>query len=385
MRQPTKGFLSRHRRFGMHLAWVFVGLFAPLALAAPPHPAIGDTMTEKQVAAFAKLALSGIDREFPNKPSNVMTTRDSVRSPKELHPVFFGHFDWHSSVHGHWMLIRLLKTYPHSPTAPTIAQRLDARLSKEGLLAEAAYFDDKENRSFERMYGWAWALRLATELHAWDHAMGKKWAASYKPLEDRIVQLAKAYLPKLDWPIRCGFHPESAFALSQFLDYARTVGDHEFETLILAKSRTFYQNDQNYPAAYEPSGNDFFSAGLNEADLMRRVLDPKIYGIWLDQFFPGLASGKCGNLLVPVNVSDVTDGHLVHLAGLNLTRAWTMNGIAKALIDDQDPRRSVLQGAAAKHAEAGLSYVFTGHYEGEHWLASFAIYLLAEVGVTNVE
>ncbi len=337
-------------------------------------------MTEDQAAGFVKLALAGIDREFPNKTGHVTTGPDDLKTPRSMHPVFYGHFDWHSSVHGHWMLLRLLKKYPDAAFAFEVRGILKQRLTAEGLAAEAAYFQTKENRSFERMYGWAWALRLALELRTWDDADGREWAKNFMPLEKVITGLAKDYLPKLDWPVRCGFHPETAFPLGQMLDYARGTGDREFESLLLEKARAFYGKDRNYPTAYEPSGNDFFSPGLNAADLMRRVLPADEFGRWLADYFPELAAGKAGNLLTPVTVSDPTDGHLIHLAGLNLTRAWTMRGIASALADD-DARKKVLLDAAAKHADAGLGLVATGHYEGDHWLGSFAVYLLSGTGL----
>ncbi len=337
-------------------------------------------MTQEQAAGFVKLALAGIDREYPNKTGHVTTGPDDLRSPREMHPVFYGHFDWHSSVHGHWTLLRLMKEFPEAPYVPEVRRVLSGRFTKEGLEQEAGYFRAKENRSFERMYGWAWALRLALELRQWDDPDAKVWAANYAVLEKEIVSLAKGYLPKLDWPVRCGFHPETAFPLAQMLDYARATGDVEFERLLQEKAKAFYGKDRDYPVAYEPSGNDFFSPGLNVADLMRRVLPAAEYAAWLEAYFPGLAKGQAGNLLTPVKVSDPTDGHLIHLAGLNLNRAWTMRGIASVL-PEGDPRRQVLGEAAARHAEAGLALVSTGHYEGEHWLGSFAVYLLSGVGV----
>ena len=337
-------------------------------------------MTLEQAEGFVKLALAGIDREFPNKTSHVTTGPDDLKTPKQLHPVFYGHFDWHSSVHGHWMLVRLLKRFPAAPFAENVRETLDRRLTAEGLAAEAAYFRGKENRSFERLYGWAWALRLAMELRAWDDPDARRWAVNFTPLEKEITSLAKGYLPKLDWPVRCGFHPESAFPLAQLLDYARQTGDADFEKLIVAKSRAFYLNDKTYPTAYEPSGNDFFSPGLNVADLMRRVLPPDEFSVWLTAYFPDLALGKAGNLLTPVTVSDPSDGHLMHLAGLNLSRAWTMRGIASAL-PAGDARKAILLESSQKHTDAGLALVSSGHYEGDHWLASFAVYLLDRAGL----
>jgi hypothetical protein len=315
---------------------------------------------------FFALALKGIDREYPNKPGHVFKSDEDVRPPRELHPVFYGHFDWHSSVHGHWTLVRLLKRFPGHEKAAGVRRVLEGRFTEAGLRAEADYL--KANKSFERMYGWAWALRLGLELRTWDDPDGRRWAGRFAPVEAAIVANAREHLPKLDWPIRCGFHPETSFPLGQMLDYARGTGDKDFEDLLSRKCREFYGKDKRYPVAYEPSGHDFFSSGLNEADLMRRVLPAEEFDGWLAEFFPGLAG------------RDLEDGHLVHLVGLNLNRAWTMRGIAASLRTAGDPRRTVLLESAARHAEAGLKQVFSGSYEGEHWLGSFAVYLLTETG-----
>jgi hypothetical protein len=339
-------------------------------------------MTDQQVISMSRLALDGIGREYPNKPSNVMIGQESVQSPREMHPAFYGCFDWHSSVHGHWLLVRVLKQYPDISIAKDIRACLEGSLTPEKMKAEAAYFRAKHNRSFERMYGWAWALRLAAELHGWDDEQGRRWAQAIDPLEKTIVSRARDYLPNLNWPIRTGVHQDSAFALAQILDYARLVGDRETETLIVERSRQYYLNDTDYPVRYEPSGEDFFSSGLNEADLMRRILSTDEFSAWLDDFFPTLRDGLLGNLLSPAEVSDITDGKLVHLAGLNFNRAWTMNGVASALPAD-DPRAVLLRTTANAHTKAGLQYVFSGQYEGEHWLATFAVYVLTNVGVTK--
>lgn len=344
--------------------------------------AVETRMDEKQRAVFVKMALAGLDREYPNKPGSVLTKREDLLSPREMHPVFYGHFDWHSSVHGHWMLVRCLRLDPKAPWAAEVRKVLDKRFTKEAFAKETEYFQSKENRSFERMYGWAWLLRLGQELRSWEDADANKWLAHLEPLESMIVGLAKEYLPKLDWPVRCGFHPESAFSLGQFFDWAKTAGDAEFEALIRVKAIQFYGKDRDYPVSYEPSGNDFFSPGLNAADLMRRVLDEEKFSQWLAGYFPELAEGRAGNLLEPVRISDPTDGQLIHLAGLNLTRAWTMKSIARSL-KEGDPRRAVLEKSSQAHEKAGLAMVSTGHYEGEHWLASFAVYLLSDVGLAD--
>ncbi|GAA5482342.1 DUF2891 domain-containing protein [Haloferula sargassicola] len=348
-------------------------------LAVLPAMGQGKAMTLEQATAFVELAEAGIDREFPNKTGHVTTGPDDLRTPRQMHPVFYGHFDWHSSVHGHWTLVRLLKLFPDAPFAGEVRELLGQRFGREALEAEAAYFRRKENRSFERMYGWAWLLRLSAELRSWNDPDAREWAERLKPLESEIVEAAKAYLPKLDWPVRCGFHPESAFPLGQMLDYAEVAGDAELAKLVREKAVAFYGKDRSYPVDYEPSGNDFFSPGLNVADLMRRVLPKDAFSTWLDGYFPDLKHGRAGNLLEPVQVSDPTDGHLVHLAGLNLSRAWTMQGIASVL-EAGDPRRTILEESAERHQAAGLESVASGHYEGDHWLGSFAVYLLTGVG-----
>lgn len=362
-----------------------LAVFASVGFAEPTGQVVllpGEALLPEQVALFAQLAMEGIPREFPNKPSNVMTGPESVLAPRALHPVFYGCYDWHSSVHGHWMLTRLARVYPDAPIASEIRALLDRQLVAEGLTAEAPYFDEQVNQSFERMYGWAWALRLATELHTWDDPDAKRWAANLRPLEQRIVQLTRDYLPRLTYPIRTGVHPDTAFALGQILDYARAVDDAQLEAQIVEFATAKYLSDRNYPARYEPSGEDFFSPAWNEADLMRRVLGPPEFAAWLERFLPGLAEedSAAASLLFPAVVSDVTDPKLVHLAGLNLSRGWTQNAVLASLPAD-DPRRAALEASVAAHTQAGLDYVFSGHYEGEHWLATFAVYLLTETGL----
>ena len=337
-------------------------------------------LTADQVTEFAKLALTGIPTEYPNKPSNVMNSIDDVQSPREMHPAFFGNFDWHSSVHGHWMLVRILRRHPNIEIAGRIRKTLNKQLTAEKLQAEAAYFSQKHNKSFERMYGWAWLLQLVRELHTWDDSDARTWRQNLVPLEEMILQRIHEYLPKLSFPIRVGTHTDTAFALSMELDYAKIVGDHKLAELVISKARQFYLSDRNYPAHYEPSGHDFFSSGFNEADLMRRILLAKEFTQWLDAFLPQLGNNGMGSMMQPVEVPDVTDGHLVHLAGLDLSRAWTMNGIASVL-PESDGRHRMLIASVDAHAKIGLQYVTSGHYEGEHWLATFAVYHLTDSGL----
>lgn len=342
-------------------------------------PELGARLTTEQVSAFAKLALANIHTEYPNKPGNVVWDEASVRTPRDMHPAFYGCFDWHSSVHGHWMLVRLLKDYPGHPMQAEIRQKLAENLTPVNLNKETDHFREEHNKRFERMYGWAWLLRLAAELETWDDQQGQEWRETIRPLENLLVANVFDYLPKLDWPIRTGVHPDLAFALGQELDYARVVGNEKLAALIRQRAKDYYLGDTDYPTKYEPSGQDFFSSCLNEADLMRRVLSQDEFVRWFGAYLPRLELGEGGNLLTPVTVSDVTDGYIIHLAGLNLSRAWCMKGIVAALPDD-DERVALLNTAAAAHAEKGFGYVFSGHYEGDHWLATFAIYLQAGVG-----
>ncbi len=333
------------------------------------------SLTEKEASHFASLALKCVNREFPNKPEHVINGAADVQSPKTLHPAFYGCYDWHSSVHGHWMLIRLLKTFEKLPESAQIRKALNANLTPANLKAEAAYMMQPNRQSFERTYGWAWLLKLAEELHSWDDVDGDNWADAMQPLVDGIVKSYKTFLPKQNYPIRTGVHPNTAFGLAFAFDYAKVIGDRELETLLEERSRTYFGKDANYPGAWEPGGEDFFSAALMEADLMRRVMKPAEFASWFQRFLPGVAEGDPASLLRPAVVTDRTDPKLVHLDGLNLSRAWCMRSIANAL-PANDRARAVLVRAAADHSAAALAHVASGDYAGEHWLASFAIYLL---------
>lgn len=372
---------ARALALGMVLGGI-VGIPSAAAKEAQEKlPMPGTAMTAAQVESFARLAMDGIVRPYPYKPGHVLIGDESLRPPRDAHPVFYGCFDWHSAVHSHWALVRLLRLYPQVPIAATIRKQLDGRFTAEKLQKEADFFAPKHNRAFERTYGWAWALQLARELRTFDDPDAKRWAKHFAPLEKVLVELTKAFLPRMHWPLRSGEHRDTAFALAFMHDYARDAGDDALRDLITTTAKKWYGRDVKYPIAYEPSGHDFFSAGLNEADLMRRILDGKAYHAWLDGFWPGLAKGKLGAWHAPVEVSDLEDGKLVHLVGLNLTRAWTLRGIASSFPGD-DPRHAVLTLRAAVHAKAGLEKVFSGSYAGEHWLGSFAVYMLTDAGIT---
>jgi hypothetical protein len=305
-----------------------------------------------------------------------MNDESEVQNPRRLHPVFYGCFDWHSAVHGHWMLVRLLRLFPDLPNAAEIRTALDENLSAENVRVEVVYLRQENRKSFERTYGWAWLLKLAEELHGWDDPDGKRWAANLAPLTQEIVARYMDFLPRQTYPIRTGVHPNTAFGIAFAWDYARAVGNDDLETMLVERSNAYYGNDERYPAAWEPGGEDFFSPSLMEADLMRRVLDPAEFKEWFHRFLPELANGGYKSLLEPAIVADRSDPKIVHLDGLNLSRAWCMAGVASALPED-DATRKVLLDSAARHAEDALAHVATGNYEGEHWLASFAVYLLS--------
>lgn len=353
----------------------FAAVLTGLVLTAPTHSAEPTTLTRDQASAFARLALKAIAKEYPNKPEHIMTGPGDVKVPRELHPAFYGSFDWHSSVHGHWMLVRLVHRFPDLPEAKAVRATLNRHLNAANLKAEADYFARAESKSFERPYGWAWLLKLAEELHGWDDPDGKAWAKNLQPLADVIAGRYIEFFPKQTYPIRTGVHPNTAFGLAFAHDYARATGDAKLRALIEERARTYFGKDADVPAAWEPGGADFFSPSLMEADLMRRVLPAAEFHTWFQAFLPGAAKGEPKALFVPATVTDRTDLQLVHLDGLNLSRAWAMHGVARALPAD-DPARKALLDSAARHMEAGLKHVSSGDYAGEHWLASFAVYLL---------
>ena len=333
------------------------------------------SLTQAEASHFAALALKCIQKEYPNKPDHTINEAADVRSPRAMHAAFYGCFDWHSSVHGHWMLVHLLRLFPGMPEAPGIRGALDANLSAESIRNEVAYLNQSNRASFERTYGWAWLLKLAEELHDWNDQDGKRWSQNLQPLADGFAGKYLSFLPKQNYPIRTGVHPNTAFGLAFGLDYARAVGNKKMESLIVERSRTYFARDKNYPASWEPGGEDFFSPALMEADLMRRVMSKTEFAAWFHGFLPAVPSGAPKALLQPAIVTDRSDPKLVHLDGLNLSRAWCMRSIAVAL-PQNDPARRVLARSAAAHAQAALVHVASGNYEGEHWLASFAVYLL---------
>lgn len=334
------------------------------------------SLSPAEASHFAQLALKCVTKEYPNKPDHVINDTSEVRNPRALHPAFYGCFDWHSSVHGHWMLVHLLRIFPKLPEAKEIRTALNQNLNAENLSVETAYLDQPNRQSFERTYGWAWLLKLAEELHQWDDPDGKQWSRNLHPLAEALAKRYISFLPKQTYPIRTGVHPNTAFGLAFAMDYAKEKSDRKLEEMIAERSRTYFGADVNYPAAWEPGGEDFFSPALMEADLMRRVMKPAEFQEWFHRFLPGVAREEPKGLLNPAMVTDRTDPKLVHLDGLNLSRAWCMRSIASAL-PLTDPARRILSESANRHAHDALAHVASGDYAGEHWLASFAVYMLS--------
>jgi len=329
---------------------------------------------------FARLALACVGKEYPNKISHTLNSDADVAPPRKLTPAFFGCYDWHSSVHGHWLLARLVRTYPNASFAGTAREALRQSLTVENIAAEAAYLRGEGRASFERPYGLAWLLQLAAELRDWDDPDAREMAANLRPLEQVALERLNNWLPKLSHPVRIGEHDQTAFALGLMLDYAHQAANTNFANLLESKARQFYLGDKNCPLEYEPSGEDFLSPCLGETDVMRRVLPSRDFAVWLQTFLPQISRAKNGSWLEPVVSPDPGDPKLAHLDGLNLSRAWMLRGIASGL-QKGDKRLPIIVAAAEKHERAGLAAVTGEHYEGGHWLGSFAVYLVTRRGI----
>jgi len=336
-------------------------------------------LDQARAASFAKLALDCIEREYPNKISVELRSEADVRPPRALTPAFYGCYDWHSSVHGHWLLVRLLRRSPDADFAAAARAALARNLTAEHVAGELAFLRRHGDETFERPYGLAWLLQLAAELRDWDDLQGREWAQNLAPLEREAVQRLQHWLPKLTRPIRVGEHAQTAFAFGLALDWADRGGDAGFADALRARIREFYFDDRRCPLDYEPSGQDFLSPCLAEADLMRRVLAPREFAAWLDRFLPQIPRHASDTWLIPGEVRDHNDGKLAHLDGLNLSRAWMLQGIAMGL-PPRDPRLPALEAAMRRHAQAGLAAVSEANYYGSHWLGSFAAYLLTSSG-----
>ena len=338
-----------------------------------------DTKTAQR---FASLALACVHKEYPNHISHTLNSDADAAPPRKLTPAFYGCYDWHSSVHGHWLLVRLVRTFPDAPFVQPAREALRQSLTAENLAQEAAYLRGEGRASFERPYGLAWLLQLVAELREWDDPQAKEMAANLHPLEEVTLGRLNNWLPKLSNPVRIGEHDQTAFALGLILDYAHGSGDQKFADLVVSKAKQFYLSDESCPLAYEPSGEDFLSPCLGEADLMRRVLPSQEFARWLRVFMPQIPTSGESKWLQPVASPDPSDPKLAHLDGLNLSRAWMLEGIAVG-IPKTDKRLPSIMATAEAHKRAGLAAVTGEHYEGGHWLGSFAVYLVTKRGVSR--
>jgi hypothetical protein len=331
---------------------------------------------------FVEMMLSAVGREYPYHSLMVVGRDEDAIPPRLATPAFATCFDWHSSVHTHWGLVRALRCAPAAPWATRARAALGARLTAPNLEAEAAFFSAPGREGFERPYGLAWLLQLCAEMRAWGEPEGRRWADWSGPLERLAVARLSAWVERLPWPVRSGEHSQSAFAFGLFLDYARDTGHAELAPRIARHAVRLYAADQDAPVCWEPSGQDFLSPLLGEADLMRRVLPGPEYASWLAAFLPRADAPELERWLTPVASPDPADGKLAHLDGLNLTRAWMLDGIVNAL-PESHAHRGVLAAAAARHRDSGLAGARTTHYAGTHWLGSFATYLITRRGLPS--
>ncbi|MCR1026367.1 DUF2891 domain-containing protein [Cellulophaga baltica] len=323
----------------------------------------------KEANRLANLPLECLQVEYPNKLNQSLSDATHLQAPKTLHPAFYGCYDWHSSVHGHWSLVSLLKQFPSLHQANIIREKLISNISEANIAAEIAYFKMEGNSSYERTYGWAWILKLAEELHTWNDPLARDLEKNLQPLTHLIIDSYTEFLPKLNYPIRVGEHTNTAFGLSLAYDYANTMDNEVLKKTIKETAIRFYADDSECPLNWEPSGFDFLSPCLEEANLMRKVYAEDEFKIWFDTFLPELTDPEFE--LEPGLVSDRTDGKLVHLDGLNFSRAWCLYGISESL-----PEYAHLKNIATKHIEHSLPTIVDGNYSGTHWLGSFALYAL---------
>jgi hypothetical protein len=363
---------------------------AGAAFAAPAAPqsvtasAAANPLDAAAAARFAALALKCLHQEYPNHISHTLNSAADVRAPHELTPAFYGCLDWHSDVHGHWLLVRLLRLYPDAPFAQPARAAIAHSLTRDNITGETAYLHAAGRASFERPYGLAWLLQLAAELRRWDDADARRWSATLGPLETEAVARLESWLPKLHYPIRIGEHDQTAFSFGLIWDWTQVTGDTRLRTLLSDAAQRFYQADRACPLAYEPSGEDFLSPCLAEADFMRRVLPPAQFARWLSGFLPQIphsVKAAAAPWLSPGVVTDRSDPKLAHIDGLNLSRAWMLAGIAHGL-PPHDPRIPALLAAARAHADAALPAVTGEHYEGGHWLGTYAVYLTSQAGIS---
>ena len=329
---------------------------------------------------YADWALESIPREYPNHVSHSLRGAKDLAEPHHNTPIFYGCYDWHSSVHSHWMLVRLVHLYPEAPYVDRALALLSSNFVPENFDGEFKYLSADHRQTFERPYGLAWLLQLGAELRQWPADYAEEWATDIEPLEVLAANRLAEWLKKLTHPIRSGEHSQTAFAMGLALDWATIAKKTAFETLLVERAHDYYRLDRDAPLMWEPSGHDFLSPCLAEADLMRRCMDRHDFGQWLEQFMPFLPITDEETWVTPVQVSDPADPKLAHLDGLNLSRAWMLEGVASKLSSD-DPRVSSVQAASMHHREVALASLTDQHYEGTHWLGSFVTYLVTARGV----
>ena len=336
-------------------------------------PVAAPALSVAQASAYARLGLDNIRREYPHYLQHMLNAPEDARPPRELHPAFYGSYDWHSCVHQHWMLVRLTVMFPDLPERAEIDRVLREHLTAENMAAEAAYFRGPGREFFERPYGWAWLLKLAQEIRAYDPAL---WA-HMDPLISHIRSGFMRYLRNLTHPVRNGVHGNTAVAVALALGHARANDDQELKLFCTARAAFWYGHDTDYPGHYEPSGEDFYSPCLVEAGLMARILPREQFLAWFDRFLPHLRHGLPATLLKPAPVSDPTDPKIAHLIGLNLNKGWVWRRLAGILPSD-DPRRALAVEAATRHYDAALPLLDAHDFNRSHWLPSFAVYTLTE-------
>lgn len=340
---------------------------ASVIIKEEPSP----TFTLGDANKLVELPLQCVDHTYPYKLGQTLGSASDLKEPKELHPIFYGCFDWHSAVHGYWSMVALLDAFPELDRANDVRTILKRNITKANVAQEVAYFQGEHNKSFERTYGWAWLLKLSEALHNWDDPLARELENNLAPLTELIVNKYIEFLPKLVCPIRVGEHTNTAFGLTFAHDYAITIKNEKLASLIEKRAKDFYLSDANCPITWEPSGYDFLSPCLEEIDIMLRVLTKEEFTKWLSNFMPQLSSHDYD--LAVGEVSDRTDGKLVHLDGLNFSRAWVLYRLANTY-----PEYSHLKNVANKHVNYSLPNLVGDSYEGGHWLGSFAIYALTQ-------
>lgn len=366
----------RHR-----IATLLLAAGAALAQSAVFAGAPQPPLDEAAAARFAALALKCLHQEYPNHVSLTLNSDADARPPHLLTPAFYGCLDWHSDVHGHWLLVRLLRLYPQAPFATQARAELARSFTAPNIAAEASYLRGAGRVSFERPYGLAWLLQLGAELRRWDDPDARTWSAALAPLETEAAARIASWVPKLHYPIRVGEHDQTAFSFGLVWDWATLTHDESMRSVLRDAAERFYRKDRDCPLAYEPSGEDFLSPCIAEADFMRRVLEPPAFAAWLSGFLPQIPRSGVGRTwLAPGVVTDRSDPKLAHVDGLNLSRAWMLQGIAAGL-PRSDARVPALLAAARQHAEAALPAVTGEYYEGGHWLGTFAVYLTTQAGL----